>query len=1019
MSGFVPQGPPMGPPIPPNGFITLPAVPGYVPPELFTNFPPNALAFFSTNFGSRAARLIPNPAPQYAVRTNDPNDICERANYYREKYPEFVHSIQSLPITWEDLYTYFDPLDIWMEGAGFCFHVIHRLAAINIEKRRHMELFVDEWVGANLAKLARVPPNTPVTAVFEPEDYQYFDFINLRPFEVADVCIFLAQRCHALQPQLRLIREGPMMAVETDRHYFPPPVPTRSGPKTQHQIPSEESLNSDAIGLGASTTREFTGGYHVHRREASFENNRGMVRYPSRPLTKDESIYTYNLHRTSQSGPVALTGPIPTACTPPRVQDRALPDDNDQNRAVPGYKPGVNRNRAHSNVVRNQSFTVTRYEAASLIEVKTAIPDAQNPVGENCYIRNSMRAATDATIIEEGRSIYIRGFTNDEFASDLVPTMMGCCGEIEGYKPMDAFAFMTFKTDDSAAEAIRLFNGIHHGRPLKVAPYRRGHKFEYWNGPNRPRGSSFRGNQRNQNGNTGDPLETAEHGRTYKATGRDRNGSVSNNGAQIPRKEPNTPSKRHNTPSKHDLAIKKAHNESCSTPRGGKSHRSTNSGPSTKTAKSVDTGKLRQVISDSITTIPTKKGSFAVSEDLSVPEEGKYGTSFSSLSSSFTHKGSIFDESPADILAYQAIGGLESSSFGNKECSITSGAILASPERRDSNTATRESDKPGKKKKKKLKSADFNVVTTAGTSDCQTTCKTKGAAMDTEILKSDDLSEAKNDDAGPSSQLRLDPKKRDKASPTQSISNLTLTGMGEFGTRESLKKSTKVNHGSPGKLTTDEGSPMSSKKKHGKTDSNTSSFGIDTRAKKYEGYELTMNEATSSPGEVPHPEARDQMKTKFFKRNKSIIDLKENTHLERAPPATEVNILADPTHWPSLGEGKSSCRINQITADQTTAALLNPAPSGCLVTARRNSMAAIISKKTRIIPAVPLLLRSMTATEARSVSGDSGKSDETIIAVANTTGTRLWPAVVKWAGKPPSAEVVDNPAEAADRSSSP
>lgn len=110
-----------------------------------------------------------------------------------------------------------------MEGAGFCFHVIHRLAAINIEKKRHIESFVDEWVQANLAKLARVPPNTPVIAAFEPEDYEYFDFINLRTFEAADICHFLAQRCHALQPQLHLIREGPVSAVETDRYNFAPP----------------------------------------------------------------------------------------------------------------------------------------------------------------------------------------------------------------------------------------------------------------------------------------------------------------------------------------------------------------------------------------------------------------------------------------------------------------------------------------------------------------------------------------------------------------------------------------------------------------------------------------------------------------------------------------------------------------------------------------------------------------------------------------------------------------------------
>ncbi|OAF54317.1 hypothetical protein VC83_09391 [Pseudogymnoascus destructans] len=739
-----------------------------------------------------------------------------------------------------------------------------------------------------------------------------------------------------------------------------PAVPTRSGRKAQHQIPWQESPNSDAIGLGIASARESTGEYQ-HRREVSFVKNCGMVRYPQCSQTKIEPIYTYNPHRISRSGPVALAGPILTAFTPPRdFKDRALANDDDQNRVISGSKPGVNRNRAYSNVSRNKTFT--KYEAEALVEVKTAILDPQNPAGKNYYIQNSTNLMN--TVIEEGHSIYIRGFTDGEFTSDLVPTMMECCGEIGGYRPIKGFAFMTFKAHTSATEAIRRFNGFFYdGRVLIVAPYRRKAEFDNRNGPNRYQGDSFRGNQRYMNDHTG-------------------------------------------IHPKLNLAIKKTYIESGTTPRGGKGHRPTSSGQSTKTTKSVDTGKLR---SDSIPDIPTKKGSF-VSEDLSVPEEEKYGTSFSSYSSSFTHKESIFDESPAET--YHTMKNFESS-FGNKESSITSGVISVSPERRDPSSTMGESDRLGKKKKKKLKNIDFNVMPTAGTG--HSTRKMTGEAMSAEALKAEGVSDANNDDAGSSNPLKLDSKTRDEESSTQPTSNKSLAGVGEFGGRAPLKRPTKVNHGSPRKLTTDEGSPRSSKKKHGKTDSNTSSFGIEARVKKYEGYELTTNEITYNPGEGPQSEARNHVKVKFFKRNKSSIDLKENTHSERVLPATEVNILADPTHWPSLGEGKPSCHGH----GHSTVVPLNPAPDGCLVTARRNSMAAIIYQKTRIVPAVPLLLRSVTMAEMRSVSSDSAKSDDKIITVANTTGTRLWPAVVKWAGKPPSTDVVENQPEAADPASCP
>ncbi|KFY48446.1 hypothetical protein V495_01325 [Pseudogymnoascus sp. VKM F-4514 (FW-929)] len=993
LSALVAQRPTMGSSIAPSAFIALPVVPGYVPPELFTDFPPNAPAFFSTSFGSRAVRLVPNPAPQYAVRTNDPNDIYERANFYRDKYPEFVHSIQSLPIAWEDLYTYFDPLDIWVEGAGFCFHVIHRIAAINIEKRNQIELYVDEWAKDNLAKLARVPPDTPVIAVFELEDYQHFDIENLHSFETVDIFNILAQQCYALQPTLQRIRQAITRNLEVDSQPFAPIVTSRSGTKIQHQVPWQESPNSKVIGLGIATTKECAGGYHRHQREASIEKNRGVVRSQAGSQTKIEAIYTHN-PRTSQNGPVALTGPVLTAFTPRRdFKDRSFPSNNGKNRAISGLNPGANRHRAQSSADRKQIYTAVRYDAAACVAEKTAIP------------RNTTDY-TNTVKIEEGRSIYIRGFTIDELASDFIPTLMECCGEIEGYKPMNDFAFLTFKTPRSALEAIRRFDGIYDDRPLKVAPYKRKSEFDHSNGPwpNRHRGNSFGSSQLYTNGYTGDSLKSGEHRPHYNTTGRDRNASVSNNGPQLPRKESNPASKRHNTSSKHDTATKKAHAEgvSVTTPRGGKGHRSTSSGQSAKTAKPVDTDKLR---SDSSPAISTKKGSFAISEDLSVPDEGKCGTSFSSYSSSFTHKESIFDEPPAGTPFDLTTKDTESS-FSNKECSVTSAIISASPECREYNTATGDSSRLEKKMTKKLKRINFNAVPTGSTEDCQSIRKLAGGAVNAEAFKPDGMFDANDDAAAISSNpLESDSKANDKASPpTWPTSSKGLTGVGQFEARPYLKRSTKVIHGSPRKLTTDEGSPRSSKKKHGKTDSNTSSFGIETKAKKYEGYELSKNETSDNLGEASRPEPRNHAKSNLGKRRKSNIDLKENTLSERAPSTTDINILADPTNWPSLGEGKSTCRTDQNTAGQTLTTLLNPALGGCLVAARRNSMAAIISQKTRIVPAVPLLLRSVTMTEPRSVSADSTKSDSTIINVASTAGTRLWPTVVKWDGKPPSAE---------------
>jgi hypothetical protein len=280
----------------------------------------------------------------------------------------------------------------------------------------------------------------------------------------------------------------------------------------------------------------------------------------------------------------------------------------------------------------------------------------------------------------------------------------------------------------------------------------------------------------------------------------------------MPRKESNSASKRHNTPSEHDPATKKAHTEdvSVTTPRGGKGHRSTSSGQSARTTKPVDTDKLRWVLfirliwqiltahdrSDSSPAISTKKGSFAISEDLSVPDEGKCGASFSSYSSSFTHKESIFDEPPTgtpfDLTAKDS-----ESSFSNKECSVTSAIISASPECGEYNTATGDSSRLEKKKTKKLKRINFDAVPTGSTEDCQSIRKLAGGAVNAEAFKPDGMFDANGDAAATSSNpLESDSKANDKASPPAwPTSSKGLRGVGQFEARPYLKRSTKVTHG--------------------------------------------------------------------------------------------------------------------------------------------------------------------------------------------------------------------------------
>jgi hypothetical protein len=119
--------------------------------------------------------------------------------------------------------------------------------------------------------------------------------------------------------------------------------------------------------------------------------------------------------------------------------------ESNQNRNFPAASTGDNRPRASSNgnsSIRVQTtYPASRYDAAAEIGKKTATVHSRQRQNTGGYFS---RPAVEAGIAE-GRSIYIRGYTPEEFCSDLVPNMMGSCGEIEVYYRhfSNTFAFIT------------------------------------------------------------------------------------------------------------------------------------------------------------------------------------------------------------------------------------------------------------------------------------------------------------------------------------------------------------------------------------------------------------------------------------------------------------------------------------------------------------------------------------------------------------------------------------------------
>jgi len=375
---------------------------------------------------------------------------------------------------------------------------------------------------------------------------------------------------------------------------------------------------------------------------------------------------------------------------------------------------------------------------------------------------------------------------------------------------------------------------------------------------------------------------------------------------------------------------------------------------------------------------PAKKGSFAVSEDLSVPDEGQYGTSFSSTASSFEdRKVSIFDDVPANGVLEDKVNAKPN--INSQGSSVDGCAISTSPEPQDTRAfppiQPKKSSSFGKKKKK-MKSKDITTTASESTNDSASQIDVVGNASIAPIISKTTDKEFDSIKISKSSVSVSAQGSPSKASNThkQSSSNIPFTknqqSVDESLISTSTKKYARSTQSSPRRMVTETGSPRSLRSKHSKSNSDVSWLGGDPRKKSGYGFEKSNNNGMDKVGENSQSDAKNQTESKLYKRTKSSAELKGENHINHVTPATEINIFADPTQWPTLG-GKSQDPNGASRNGQSAAAPLAMTQNRRFDT-RRDSMAAVISQKVKIVPVVPLRRPSPSKViDARSVSSES------------------------------------------------
>ena len=245
--------------------ITLPPIPGAIPSAFFSEIPPQSLAIFSTSLSTRPFRYLPNPAPPHVVRSGNDNDIKNKAWSLLHTYHEVTESIFTPPAAWQDLYHYFDAMDIWTEGAGFLFHVLGFIVKINWTRFKCLRTYADQWALTNEIRLISMPllQANLLNLVFTAEDDAWFDVGNLTTYQKNALVVVLNSHRAMLQAKhdsrrIAHQREVKWAAKQTQR----PADISSPEPHQYHERPSTPFFKSTSV-LGFPTFGNWSANMHL------------------------------------------------------------------------------------------------------------------------------------------------------------------------------------------------------------------------------------------------------------------------------------------------------------------------------------------------------------------------------------------------------------------------------------------------------------------------------------------------------------------------------------------------------------------------------------------------------------------------------------------------------------------------------------------------------------------------------------------------------------------------------------
>ena len=402
------------------------------------------------------------PCP--VIRTNFRHDVIVTAEKYAAKFPQIVEKLEYLPMAWQDLYHFWDPMELYVEDPGFLFHVLHLIIWNAITARRRIYNRVKAWCHLNIHKLVDLTALTPVSSVLDQHDWHFLGLAMIPAHEITMTCAQLDLQRVEMRQMIeqfakRVLKPAPLSSAEEQLLVVLQQAPDIHDGTFSQASQGDAELEPAVIAnhhehsLGSGSSIASQGSSYVV--PENVPHGMGYVTTIVTPgsqamVSSTDHFYSKgaDMRKVRQNSQVHAMSAV-----------SSLPQADSKVAGTPGLGQGVLARPQQIAQPKSSGYSATKTIAVLRDDTESAIPRVflpgqtksshivPNPVQDfdigKMYNAKAdwIAAATEKRLI--GIRIADAYDTATILKSDVIPKVFSVCGAIESYRPQISDAKMT------------------------------------------------------------------------------------------------------------------------------------------------------------------------------------------------------------------------------------------------------------------------------------------------------------------------------------------------------------------------------------------------------------------------------------------------------------------------------------------------------------------------------------------------------------------------------------------------